>query len=532
MASGYEFKLALNSSQFKKGSDEAADSLEEVVDAFTELEKSGADSVDDVAKAFKEVGDEAKDAGKEVDNKFTEKVEDAGKEADDLEKKYRDAFDNAAKSADNSGDRIRKSSKDSFDKAKEGADEFKDSARQSAEEAASSFDGSLEGIADSAQEILSEAFAGFGPAGAAAGLAAAAGIGLLIAGLQNAADEANATKDKVIDLATQIHEVDCDLNALDWGQIFQDFGNEIADPKSWFEPWQDANKTNYELVKELAEKSGVEYSKMFQGMAGDQDQAASAMADLNDKIEAQQEVVDGLTEATGGLNTAHGKANAAERDRLKSLTDIRDQLQESSGLTDQAIEHERLMSEAYEGSTAEINDKNDALRETIELNGEVIGSELDYLDTLDEATQKLQENTEAGFDKNTAAGRDNLRALGDISAATLDYSDSIVEAGGSQIEANAVIGQGREELIRAAEQLGMTKEQAEQYANSLGLIPKDVNTKANAQTQEAEEKLQHTARDRSTTIIGEADGYQFQSAVDAAAARIVKPRIGFNMVAV
>lgn len=181
------------------------------------------------------------------------------------------------------------------------------------------------------------------------------------------------------------------------------------------------------------------------------------------------------------------------------------------------------MADAIEGTAAGIAAKNEALAETIDLNRQVIDGELDYLDTLDSVTQKLSENASAGFDKNTAAGRDNLRALGEIAEAALDYSDSISEAGGSQQEANTVIGQGREQLITAATQLGMTREQAEQYANSLGLIPKQVSTTAQAYTADAEGQLQNVARDRNVKLTPWVNQSEWQSAANAAAQNVVAP---------
>ncbi len=71
-----------------------------------------------------------------------------------------------------------KKTKKAAEEGKSGMDDFKQEANQTARESAASFDGSAESIVDVFQEVAANAFQGFGPAGAVAGLAIAAGIGL------------------------------------------------------------------------------------------------------------------------------------------------------------------------------------------------------------------------------------------------------------------------------------------------------------------------------------------------------------------
>lgn len=80
------------------------------------------------------------------------------------------------------------------------------------------------------------------------------------------------------------------------------------------------------------------------------------------------------------------------------------------------------------------------------------------------------------LDITTAAGRANEAAIDALVAATMKYSDQVKTQTGSQTEANAVISDGRARLIDMLGQLGITGQAAEDYANKLGLIPKDVST--------------------------------------------------------
>ncbi|KLN34570.1 hypothetical protein FB00_11220 [Cellulosimicrobium funkei] len=520
MAGGFKFAIDFDTRNFKKGSDEAADSLEILGDELEKLEKA---DLGDVDKSFEDVADAAKDAGRDIDNKFTEKVDDAQDSARDLERKFKDAFDNVEKNADNAGDKIGKSAKDGFNRAKEGADEFKDSARQSAEEAASSFDGSLEGIADSAQEILSEAFAGFGPAGAAGGLIAAMGLGLAMTKLQEAADKINELKEETGDLALEFKEAGGRLAEMDLVAKFDEWLVAIEDTKQAWEFWQDDAITNLDNLNVALEGTGVSLGDLYNAFSeGD-------TSTLEEYVERLKEVNRELVPEGHQANTV--AINDEYQARKNAISELEKEIEKRQEAEDVAYD----MRAAEEGVTVEVikqrdamQERNAAMEEAAELNRGMIDSELDFLDTLDETTAKLQENAEAGWDKNTAAGRENLRALGDISEGALQYADSITEAGGSQEQANAVINQGRERLIAAAQQLGMTREQAESYATSLGLIPKEVDTTANAHTQTAEEQLNNVARRREAVIAAKAAVAGLQEAIDSAARRVRPPTIYYR----
>lgn len=134
--------------QFLRGTDDVEDALEQV-----------SDSLDDAARD----GDEA-----------TEK----------LERSFRDLTAVAKRESDNAGDALRTNMKRGADGASEALDQVKDDGFSNAKEVAASFDGSAQSIVDGFQGAAAEAFSGFGPAGAVAGLLAAAGLGLVTAEIQ------------------------------------------------------------------------------------------------------------------------------------------------------------------------------------------------------------------------------------------------------------------------------------------------------------------------------------------------------------
>jgi hypothetical protein len=104
--------------------------------------------------------------------------------------------------------------------------------------------------------------------------------------------------------------------------------------------------------------------------------------------------------------------------------------------------------------------------------------------SLDDFTTSLEENGQT-LDITTAEGRENQAALDAIAQAYLESAAATVENTGKQEDAIPIIQQGRDEIIKAGEAAGLSKEQAELYADSLGLIPGDVSTQVNIYSQEA-----------------------------------------------
>lgn len=141
--------------------------------------KKGGASIEDVSDALDDLAREGADAGEK------------------MERSFRDI----AREASDSGGKVGREMKDGFKKAGDGAEDFKQEANSTAREAAASFDGSAESIGDAFQEVAANAFAGFGPAGALAGLAAAAGIGLATEAFNKAKEATEEAKEAAYDYA-------------------------------------------------------------------------------------------------------------------------------------------------------------------------------------------------------------------------------------------------------------------------------------------------------------------------------------------
>ena len=92
---------------------------------------------------------------------------------------------------------------------------------------------------------------------------------------------------------------------------------------------------------------------------------------------------------------------------------------------------------------------------------------------IDSASRTIKDNSKT-LDINKKAGRENEAALDAIAEAALDASAAVIEQGGSQEDAAKKIDRGRDALIKQLEKLGIVGDEAEAYADSLGLIPENI----------------------------------------------------------
>ena len=443
---------------------------------FRKLERTIKDALEAASKELDNAGEAGEDFGKKVKDgsQDAEKaIKNAGNEGPDFGRKVKAGGDDA---------------KDGLDRASAAADEFKDEAYSSSKEAAASFSGEFEDVADLVQETLANALAGLGPAGAAAGMAAAVGIGALVGWLQSSTDEANAAREKVIALADELRDVDGDISRIDWAARMREFADTIADPKSWFEPWQEASRTNAEVIQEDADRLGLTYQALFQGLAGDTDAAQVAIQEVNEKIAEQSAIIDGAT------NSYSAEASAALSVRNELLAQ-RDALEEAAEATEDAQSLAEAYSEAIDGSAASVQEYNEKVEEQNSLLDENasafagnVGNQMTYIEAQESATAALAENG-ASLDLNTEAGRNNMNALLDLAGAGTDYAQSLADQGASQRDVNNQLTDARSRFIETATAMGMSADEAAAYADQLGLIPGSVRTTMEAETETAQVKI-------------------------------------------
>lgn len=176
MAKGIEIGVGADTKAFKQG-----------------METGVIQPIDDAAMALTDLGNnqgpEKLEQSLEGAQDATENLKRETKEtADAIERDFRDSYRSVNKSSD-----------DGISGARRGLDDFKSEAGSTARESAASFDGSAQSIADSFQEVAANSFVGFGPAGAAAGIAAAAGIGIAGAAMEENERRAQKMAEETVD---------------------------------------------------------------------------------------------------------------------------------------------------------------------------------------------------------------------------------------------------------------------------------------------------------------------------------------------
>lgn len=409
------------------------------VDDFTtdkparDLEELG-DKADATKRKLDDLADAEKDAGRAGDalardvKATTGTVDDLGDKGAASAKKLANAFDD-----------IRRSSRqlDAVDKdvkeAGQGLDEFKDEAAGTGREAAASFTGGFEDVTSGIQEVAANAFAGFGPIGAAAGIAAAAGLGIITSKLQAGADKANEVKDRVIELAHAIDDAGGALNNVDLVAKMREWSTEIADNKSWWEVWQESNTTNIEKVRGQAAQLGLDFGDLFRGMSGlDADAAARVLDDINDRLAQNQREIDALGPSTQRLDKVTNDHRDSLYDQSIALRDVRDQLEQSSGVTADATELQQLMADALGDTAKAQQDAADRQAEYGQSLSDLVDPLGAYTQLLDAKQQKERETAQARAD----ATKDEKDSWEDY-ARTVDVSLASVTAALEQQVADA-----------------------------------------------------------------------------------------------
>lgn len=186
---GISIDIGANTREFQGGVKDVEKSLDDVADALDDLTRDSGRSAD---KAGDNLADGIEDGAR-----------DSEKAVEKLERSFKELSDAATRESSDAGDAIGRNVKKGTADAEEGLDDFKQEANQTAKESAASFDGSAESIIDVFQEVAANAFAGFGPAGAVAGLAAAVGIGFAVSAIEGGAEDTEAFKERVGELTQQ-----------------------------------------------------------------------------------------------------------------------------------------------------------------------------------------------------------------------------------------------------------------------------------------------------------------------------------------
>lgn len=512
------------------------------------------DAIEDVVDSLDDVGDAGDDAGKETSDAFDKAAREGTDSADKLERKFRDAFDTVRKESKDAGTAVGRNIEDGTDKAASGFTDLKDEAGSSGREAAASFGGEFEDISDFIQETAANAFGGFGPLGAAAGVAAAVGIGLAQTALQGLADKINESKEEAAALATEVAEGGKGLAGLDLTSIFREWSAEIQDARSWWELWQDDAVTNIENVIAAGERAkDIDLGEVWSALnSPDVDAAAGVLerytqrlGELRDERERNIALANGSDEGQAAANLV-----AALDDQIRGYEDITDAMRPVIEQRQQAEQLAREMLAAENDVTVAVVEQAEELRaqteaqaglaevrrDAIDATRELFDAETNYAATLATTSEAIGKNSD-GLNGNTEQGRTNRDALLELSGAARDQASAMAESGASVDAVSGYLTTARTDFLNAASAAGLSADEASNLADQLLGVPSqvatDVTTTAKAAQSETSDYISEVNKVpngvTTTATINVPTPYgAVQAAVDAAAAAIRRPTVIFN----
>lgn len=272
-------------------------------------------------KGTKSIEDELEKVSGSLDDLARDTATDADKAADDLKREFSDAFDKVKTEAKTAGDGVGDNLKRGSREAGEGMDTIKEESHQTAREVAASFDGSADSIVGMFQEVAANAFGGFGPAGAIAGIAAAAGIGIVFSKLQEADEAAKEARESVATLASELIEAHGDLSKADLKGYIQDLLLKGLDEGvSRLQKWTAAGINAQDAVKALA---------------GDQ--------------EAAQRVVETMNAKYLELGEAYQKGDTSAAKLMGTNREMVDDFRTQTGLVSQSADVAKKTADALDG---------------------------------------------------------------------------------------------------------------------------------------------------------------------------------------
>lgn len=444
MAEGIKVSAGIEAKDFIRGAGDMTDALQDVSEELKDTAKDGEISVDKLADSFDALAKEAKEAGNKT------------------------------------GTSLRKG----FKEAESGAQNFKEEAMSTAKESAASFDGSAESIVDSFQEIAANAFVGFGAAGAIAGLAAAAGIGVVSKSILDAEERAKEAQARVEELGQAMIEAG-DSSERPLQAVVDQLQGIISNSEDAVKKFKDIQRAA-DFVGNSAEDLALAY-------AGQSDALEGQLEVIDDLIAKEQEQVDKQAE-NGSRFAVIGEA------KVGTLKQQQEELKKVQEETEAAA----AIEEAYlAAGGAEAQAKADAITGINDAYDDVVGSVTDFL---------IEETGILDVEAYLAAIDARKKALE-------DYQTALAESGLSTDQKEALNAMGTEAAAAwLAGYQSATPEQQRKLKQSLteaskdnsGVVrgtiekafekPIEAQVKAKAYTQAAQEDLDNLIKARTAVI--------------------------------
>lgn len=307
MAKGVSIGIGVDASDALDGIESTEDALNKVAHTLDDLGKDGSKDIEKVEKSLTELDRESVRTGESMKKNVGRKTRDA------------------------------------TDDAKAGMDDLKQESAQTAKETAQSFDGSTESIVGMFQEISAQAFAGFGPAGAAAGVAAAVGIGAVSAVITKIEEDAKASKARIGELASEM---------IDAGGVGQVSLNYVSEELKKILTNGGEGAKSLDEVKKAAKTAGVSVGTVAMAYSGNE-KALDGLIDKVDKATKEQ-----LALVDAQKSQGEGRVSKETADQATALGNLQKELIKTRDETNLAKQAEQ---EWLTSGGAEIIAKQDAI---------------------------------------------------------------------------------------------------------------------------------------------------------------------------
>lgn len=532
MANGINVPLVADVAGFIRGTNDVEGALDDVTGSLDDLARDSTTSartaeraMDGVSDALGDVSDDSRDAGRDLSRNVENGAEGAGDAADALERRFRTSLDGVAEASRTAGTAVGRDLEEGTRQASEGMGQMKDDAAANAQEVTASFDGSASSLVDGFQGAAAEMFSGFGPAGALAGMAVAAGIGLATAATEKAKEKAAEAAEGIADIATELIDLDGRERGIE--QVTDALKEAISateDGTIALVDWADA-----------AKKAGTDPGQYMAAMAGDADALTGALAEVNAELEANATEYQRVRDLGREANAAEAESIYTLEDQKDALEDTRDALIAKKEQTDKAAEAVALYETALEEATPTLEEQteaiianNESLRDQANAALEASDAEISFAATLDDTTATIAENGKT-LDLSTEAGRANKSALNDLASETLGLADANKVNGAATADSNAKLATGRTAFLNAADAAGMAADEANALADSYGLVPETVSTSvAVTGTTQAKADIDGVTKDRTVNVTPKADLNGWQNWADNITANLRPPTMKIN----
>lgn len=213
-------------------------------------------------------------------------------------------------------------------------------------------------------------------------------------------------------------------------------------------------------------------------------EGGEALETVRGKLSANNTVLTFFNSNTTGMAIAAGNANYEIGSLSRSLEDGRKQLENTKAASEETEGGLGAVAAAAKAAQKSVQDLAAELRGFGDTQLNVNDATRQVEQSLDDLTAKLAENG-ATLDVGTEAGRENGEAVDAIARSYRELAASTIENTGVAADSIPVIQAGRDAVIASRVAAGEAQLAAEQYADSLGLIPGDIATRIKADTAQA-----------------------------------------------